>query len=241
MNRSLLKENTKWVCVLGGFFALTSGNVHAQAAGAAGPIEEVVVTGSRLSRTGFDSPTPMTALGAEDFEAQAPENVAELVNNLPSVVGSTTGTTNSGSLASGIAGISAVNLRSLGANRTLVLLDGRRSPISSSNGLVDTNTMPQGLINRVEVTTGGASAAYGSGAVGGVVNFILDKNYTGVKGFADYGATSSNENKSRRLGLTAGTDFASGRGHLLFDAEISDLDGIHGKQASSAHYPQIYP
>lgn len=190
-------------------------------------IEEVVITGSRLARNGYDTPSPLSSLGFEEIETQAPQNIADLVNELPSVTGSQTGSTNSGSLATGNAGISALNLRALGADRTLVLLDGRRSPSSSSAGLVDVNTMPQGLIERVEIVTGGASAVYGSGAVGGVINFILDKDFTGLKSSVSYGQTEHGDNESKKFGLTGGTTFAEGRGHLLFDAEKSDVDGVH--------------
>ncbi|MGH1556735.1 TonB-dependent receptor plug domain-containing protein [Caulobacter segnis] len=96
----------------------------------------------------------------------------------------------SGALSNGAAGISALNLRSLGTGRTLVLFDGQRSVVSASTGQVDTNTFPQSLISRVEVVTGGASSAYGSDAIGGVVNFILDKNYTGIKSSVEYGETT---------------------------------------------------
>ncbi|TXS95712.1 TonB-dependent receptor [Parahaliea maris] len=232
MSKQFTFEKRPLAYVLGSCMAITAGQASAQGAGEenAGMVEEVIVTGSRLSRSGYDTPTPLTSLGSEELATQAPENIADLVNTLPSIAGSQTGTTNSGSLATGNAGISALNLRALGAGRTLVLMDGRRSTVSSSSGLVDTNTMPQGLIERVEVVTGGASAAYGSGAVGGVVNFILDTDYEGVKSYADYGQTTYGDNESKRVGFTAGTSFAGGRGHFLFDSQAADVDGIHETQ-----------
>ncbi|GAB3276511.1 TonB-dependent receptor plug domain-containing protein [Parahaliea aestuarii] len=230
MNKVFQFEKRPLAILLAGGVVLGTSQLQAQAAEPEGVVEEVIVTGSRLSRTGYDTPTPLTSLGSEELATQAPENIADLVNTLPSVAGSQTGTTNSGSLATGIAGISAINLRALGAGRTLVLLDGRRSPVSTSSGFIDTNTMPQGLIDRVEVVTGGASAAYGSGAVGGVVNFILDKDYEGVKTTADYGITTRGDNESKRIGFTAGSAFAGGRGHFLFDSQATDSDGIHETQ-----------
>ncbi|HMO83356.1 MAG TPA: TonB-dependent receptor plug domain-containing protein, partial [Lacipirellulaceae bacterium] len=146
---------------------------------ASSELQEVVVTGSRIVRDGYDAPTPGNVLGFEEIQAAAPANIADFVNTLPSVAGSTTASTSSGSLSNGAAGISALNLRALGTGRTLVLLDGQRSVVSAATGQVDTNTFPQSLISRVEVVTGGASSAYGSDAVGGVVNFILEKTYTG--------------------------------------------------------------
>lgn len=144
-------------------------------------------TGTRVVRDGYSAPTPTNILNSDDIQAEAPANIADFVNTLPSVTGSSTAATNSGGLSSGLSGISALNLRGLGSERTLVLLDGQRSVVSSGTGLVDTNTFPQSLIKQVEVVTGGASSAYGSDAVGGVVNFVLDRYYTGVKSSLQYG------------------------------------------------------
>lgn len=192
-------------------------------------LEEVVVTGSRIVRDGFDAPTPVNVLGTEEIQAAAPANIADFVNTLPSVAGSATAATSSGALSNGAAGISALNLRALGTGRTLVLFDGQRSVVSASTGQVDTNTFPQSLITRVEVVTGGASSAYGSDAIGGVVNFILDKTYTGLKMTAEYGETTYGDGENWKYNFTAGTPFADGRGHLLLSAETVSQTGIHGE------------
>jgi outer membrane receptor protein involved in Fe transport len=193
----------------------------------AADLDEVVVTGSRIVRDGYDAPTPVNVLGTEEIKAEAPANIADFVNTLPSVKGSTTAANSSGSLSNGAAGISALNLRALGTGRTLVLFDGQRSVVSAATGQVDTNTFPQALIERVEVVTGGASSAYGSDAVGGVVNFILDKDYTGVKATMEYGETTYNDNQNWKFNITAGGAFAGGKGHALFSAEKVSQDGIH--------------
>ncbi|MFN2288790.1 MAG: TonB-dependent receptor plug domain-containing protein [Chromatocurvus sp.] len=190
-------------------------------------IEQVVVTGSRLSRSGFDAPTPVTLLGEDEIAAEAPASIDTFVSTMPSVQGSQTSSTNSGSLSAGGAGIAALNLRALGFQRTLVLLDGKRNVASSSAGAVDVNTMPQGLIKGVEIVTGGASAAYGSDAVGGIINFILDTEFTGVKANVDYGETARGDAENSRFSFSAGSGFADGRGHALFNAEIFRSDGIH--------------
>jgi len=192
-------------------------------------VEEIMVTGSRVARDGYNAPTPMNVLGAEEIKAAAPANIAAFVNTLPSVAGSATAANSSGGLSNGAAGISAINLRALGTGRTLVLLDGQRSVVSASTGQVDTNTFPQSLIARVEVVTGGASSVYGSDAIGGVVNFILDKDYTGVKLSAEYGETTYGDNPSRKYNFTYGGRFADDRGHVLFSAERVREDGIHYK------------
>lgn len=191
-------------------------------------LDEVVVTGSRIVRDGYDAPTPVNVLGTEEIQAAAPANIADFVNTLPSVAGSATAATSSGSLSNGAAGISALNLRALGTGRTLVLFDGQRSVVSASTGQVDTNTFPQSLISRVEVVTGGASSAYGSDAVGGVVNFILDKTYTGLKMSAEYGETTYQDGENWKYNFTAGAPFADGRGHILLSAETVTQTGIHG-------------
>ncbi len=158
-----------------------------QVAQADSGVESVSVTGTRVVRDGYNAPTPVTVIGSEQIEASAPANLAQFVDQLPALMGSTTADTSAGSLSNGLAGVSSLNLRGLGANRTLVLLDGHRTPASAATGEVDINTIPQQLVKRVDVVTGGASADYGSDAVGGVVNFILDKDFTGIKGSAQYG------------------------------------------------------
>ena len=188
---------------------------------------EVQVTGSRIARSSTVTPTPVTTIGQDQIRAQAPQNIADFVNTLPSVRGSSTATNSAGSLSNGLAGISALNLRSLGSGRTLLLFDGQRSVVSAATGQVDTNTFPQSLIKRIEIATGGASAAYGSDAIGGVVNFILDKEYTGFETTLDAGTTTYGDAKNWKYGLTAGAPFSDGRGHMLFSGEVSDQNGIH--------------
>ncbi len=190
-------------------------------------VESIVVTGSRIARDGYNAPTPVTVLALEDIQTDAPASIADFVNTLPSVKGSSTASSSSGALSNGAAGIAALNLRSLGTGRTLVLFDGQRSVSSASTGQVDTNTFPQSLVERVEVVTGGASAAYGSDAVGGVVNFILDRDYTGVKSSIQYGETTYGDNPSEKVELTAGFPFAQGDGHILFSGEVFRSEGVH--------------
>lgn len=190
-------------------------------------LEEVLVTGSRVVRDGYDAPTPVNVLGTDEIKAAAPANIADFVNTLPSVAGSATAANSSGALSNGAAGISALNLRALGTGRTLVLFDGQRSVVSAATGQVDTNTFPQALVSRVEVVTGGASSAYGSDAVGGVVNFILDKEYTGLKATVEYGETTYGDNPNSKFNITAGAAFADKKGHVLLSAEIVHQDGVH--------------
>lgn len=189
--------------------------------------ENIVITGTRVVRDGYRSPTPLTVLTNEEIENTSPtNNIADFVNQLPALAGSIRPSNSRLELSSGIAGINALNLRSLGTVRTLVLIDGRRSVGSTANGIVDINTIPQSLVERVEVVTGGASAAYGSDAVAGVTNFILNKKYQGLKVEADSGITSRGDGFNYSANLAGGFGFAEGRGHLILAAEIAHTDGI---------------
>lgn len=189
-------------------------------------VEEVVVTGTRIARDGYDAPTSVSILGAEDIGASNPENIADFVNTLPAISNSTTASTSTVSLSGGGAGINALNLRNLGVTRTLVLLDGQRSVGSNDTGAVDINTFPQALISRIEVVNGGASAAYGSDAVSGVINFILDKDFTGFEFTAGYGETTYGDGENRKFTATAGFSLLDDRLHILLNGEYSDTPGI---------------
>src|SRR5882757_1777328 len=191
-----------------------------EVAQAQGGVEAVSVTGTRIVRDGYSAPAPVTVVGVEQIQAQAPANLADFVNSsLPSVIGSETSNNSSGSLSNGLAGINALNLRSLGVNRTLILLDGHRTPASAATGDTDVNTIPQQLVKRVDVVTGGASADYGSDAVGGVVNFILDKEFTGFKSAFEYGETDAGLQPSYKVNGTYGMEFDGGKGHALISGE----------------------
>ncbi len=203
------------------------GAVAQVAAGEGASLEEVVVTGSRIVRDGYTAPTPVSVVGAAEIEAQAPANLADFVNTLPAIAGSSTPASTSASLSGGLAGINAVNLRNLGINRTLVLVDGQRSVVSTSTGVVDINTIPQSLVQRVDIVTGGASAAYGSDAVGGVINFILNRDYQGLKFKAEYGETTYGDGENYKFSLTAGQRFLDGKLRVLASAEYARTEGIH--------------
>ena len=187
---------------------------------------EVTVTGTRIARDGYDAPTPVSVISAKELKAEAPANISDFVNTLPAVRGSGTSASSNGSLSNGAAGINTVNLRNLGSNRTLVLFDGQRSVASTTTGSVDVNTFPQALIERVEVVTGGASSAYGSDAVSGVVNFILDRKFAGFKMEYEHGVTTYGDAPNHKVTATGGTSFADDRGHILLSGEYFAQSGI---------------
>src|SRR5215218_2073201 len=188
---------------------------------AAEPEKDIVVTGTRVVRDGFQAPTPLTVLTKDDIENTSPtNNIADFVNQLPQLAGSTKPANSRLNISNGSAGINALNMRNLGENRVLILLDGRRSVGSTIFGWVDVNTIPQALVDRVEVVTGGASSAYGSDAVAGVVNFVLNKKYEGLLVEGDIGVTTVGDNFNYSGSVSGGTGFAGGRGHVIFNAEI---------------------
>ncbi|HEY6455767.1 MAG TPA: TonB-dependent receptor [Steroidobacteraceae bacterium] len=174
--------------------------------------EEVTVTGTRLRNTGMQTPTPVTVVTAEQLDAVAPGNIIDAFKQLPQFLGGSDPTQNNGIGTD--AGQSVLNMRGLGENRTLVLLDGRRIVPSTYNGTVDINVLPQSLLKRTEVVTGGASAAYGTDAVAGVTNFILDTEYTGLKARAQGGITTYGDGANKEAELTFGTAIGS-RAHLV--------------------------
>lgn len=179
-------------------------------------VEEVVVTGSRIARAGFEAPTPVTVTSAEQLTQAQATTLGDALRQLPSL---TSSVGPRGAQTSGGQGGAFLNLRNLGGIRTLTLLDGRRFISQSGSGLVDTNLFPQALVSRVEVVTGGASAAYGSDAVAGVVNFILDTRYEGLKGEIQGGVSDLGDGEEQKYSLTYGTTTFDGRGHLIASAE----------------------
>jgi len=189
--------------------------------------QAIVVTGSRIARQGFTSPTPLTVLGQDSIQARGDTNIAQVLNELPAFRPSQT-PENSFVTITGNIGARTLDLRGLAPQRTLVLVNGRRFIPSSPQGTVDLNLIPTMLIQRAEVVTGGASAAYGSDAVAGVVNLILDTRFTGLKAQAQYGISQEGEDETYQLGLIGGTSFADGRGHIVAGAEFSDNRGLGG-------------
>jgi iron complex outermembrane receptor protein len=188
------------------------------------PPGEIVVTGSRLP-SGTRAPTPLTVIGSQAIENRQPATVGELLQQIPSFAGmdspNTAGVTSRG-------GQSQINpdLRGLGATRTLVLINGRRHVPTATNNSVDLKVVPTLLVSRVEVVTGGASAAYGSDAVSGVVNLVLKDDLTGIQGNVQGGISGHGDGKERRLSLAAGTRFADGRGRIMAGFDYVKIGGI---------------
>jgi outer membrane receptor protein involved in Fe transport len=186
----------------------------------------VVVSASRIARGGFTAPTPTTIVGAEELQSKGATNVAALVFELPSVA-----PTSSGGVASANSGGNFINLRGLGQSRTLVLVNGRRHVPTTITGVVDANVIPSSLVDRIEVVTGGASAAWGSDAVAGVMNFILKKKIEGFTANVQYGTSAHRDNDTRSASVGWGKSFAGDRGEFMIAGEFNDLSDV-AKQGS---------
>ena len=203
---------------------LAAGSVVAAEGAKDDELEQVVVTGSRIATSGFNTPTPVTVLGAQAIEELGITNIGAGANQLPEFRPTTTPTTNG--FGSFNVGAQIVNLRGLGVSRNLVLVDGRRFAPVTREGTVDLNLIPSGLVERLEVVTGGASAAYGSDAVAGAVNVILNKDLNGIRAQADYGVTAKGDGQSYHYSLAGGSSFAGGRGHFILGGEYAKQEGI---------------
>jgi outer membrane receptor protein involved in Fe transport len=187
--------------------------------------EQIVVTGSRVLRLGDESPTPLTAISTDELSAASPANITEGLNKLPIFSGVNGQRLGFAPASQNLAG-NYLNLREFGAARTLILLDGKRVPPTTSTGLVDVNLLPQLLVKRVDVVTGGASAVYGSDAITGVVNYVLDSRFEGVKVQASTGISGEGDYRQTRLGAAFGSKVLGGRGHLVGSFEAFDNPGL---------------
>jgi iron complex outermembrane recepter protein len=205
--------------------AVFSANFASAQSNDGGDLQEIRVTGSRIRATGFTAPTPVTSVSADELSLMAPGNLIESVTQLPVFFNNTTQDTPGNFF--GTPGSGSLNIRGLNTNRTLTLLNGRRMTPSNRIGSVDINSFPEALISRVEVVTGGASAAYGTDAVAGVANFILDTDFNGFKSHAQGGSSSANSRGTWEVGATYGFDIGE-RSHLILSAEAYAQDGVYG-------------
>lgn len=189
--------------------------------------DEIVVTGSRVARPALEAPAPVTSIDSLNIQRSGETNLVELLNEVPSLVGSIDNddSTNAGI---GATGLNTLNLRNLGGNRTLVLVNGRRHVGGSgSSTAVDINTIPVDLIERVDVLTSGTSSIYGADAVTGVVNFIMKDDFEGLSVRAQGGLTPDHGDAENYFAsIAAGTNFADGRGNIVAAFEYSNESGI---------------
>ena len=186
-------------------------------------IPDVVVTGTRLQGTATAQPTPVVRNEADTLLRAQPLGIAEALIQLPQFSGSVSPRARQGNPTDGRGNF--LNLRNVGAIRTLILLDGERLPPTTVTGQVDVDVIPELLIKRVDIATSGVSAVYGSDAVTGVVNFVLDPDFTGVRARVQSGISTRGDLPARKAGIAAGTALLDGHLHLSASVEHDDADG----------------
>ena len=211
--------------------------VLSSVAGAEEPdLEQVVVTGSRIARPDFESASPIVSIDQDAFERAASSTVDTALNRMPQFVAQYTNTSNNPANW----GRADVQLRGLGSESTLVLLNGRRLVPADSAGVVDVNIVPASLIESAEIITGGASAVYGSDAIAGVVNFKLKPDFNGLQLDGRWGQTNRSDAADYAVGVTAGTEFASGRGQVYGYLGYAKRDDALNADRSFASVPLGY-
>lgn len=182
----------------------------------------VVVTGTRIAKEGYVSSSPITTIDAGDLERKQPVDVEEVLRAMPQFLPGNGGQVNNGS-----SGTSTLDLRGLTTPRTLPLIDGKRMVAFDPNGLFDVTAIPLSLLERVDVVTGGASAVYGSDAVAGVVNFILNDDFQGVQLDANYSITDHGDGETENIQGTMGAGFDDGRGNVVLSLGYANKESVY--------------
>ncbi|WP_186456964.1 TonB-dependent receptor plug domain-containing protein [Sphingomonas suaedae] len=182
----------------------------------------VTITGTRIARPDLEAPSPVTTVSAEQIALTGTQTLENLVNELPQVIPGNTRVSNN----SGGENFATLDLRGLGPGRTLILLNGERLPASTTTGVTDISQIPVGLIQRVDVVTGGASAVYGSDAIAGVVNFILRDDYEGMELTAQTNVSEEGVGFNHSISGMFGGNFADGKGNITLYASYFDRDAV---------------
>jgi iron complex outermembrane receptor protein len=187
-------------------------------------LQEITVTGSRIARRDLDSASPVVTVEDQIFEESSTLAVESVLNQLPQFTPANTQFVTSDTFASATntPGISTISLRGLGANRTLVLIDGRRGQPANSTLVIDTNSIPASALESVEIITGGASAVYGADALGGVANFKLRKNFEGLDLQYRAGITEEGDGEEQRISMLLGANLGAGRGNAMLGVEWTE-------------------
>lgn len=211
---------------------------------AAAPANTIVVTGSRIARRDFSATSPIVTVDTALLEQSSAINLEANLNKLPQLAPALTqfgppeGRGDINSTATNTPGATTVSLRQLGANRNLVLIDGRRPTPVNGTGVVDINSVPSAAIERVEIITGGASSTYGADAVGGVVNFILKDNFEGLSLDGQYGLSEHGDGDEYRVSALIGASTGDGRGNVILGLERYERQEI--KQFDRDWYRDLY-
>ncbi len=231
MTRRSIRAGLLATSVLAGVAALTSPALAQESAtpaiqDEASTLGEVVVTGSRIRRDPTNSPTPLIQVDREDLLSTGQTTVIDYLATIPALSNSVVPSDTTGS-GLGDGGLSLPNLRSLGSNRTLTLVDGRRHVGSNGGSLaVDVDSIPRLLIQNIEIVTGGASSVYGADAVSGVINFVLRKDFEGLEIDANYGMINQNGEANRRISALIGKNLLDDRLNVYAHGEYEEVDEV---------------
>lgn len=195
--------------------------------------QPIIVTGSRLIRSDLQAPSPTTVVSEADIKLSGNVTIENTLNEFPQLAAGNSSSVNNG----GGSGVLTANLRGLGATRTLVLTNGRRFIPANSDGQVDLSTIPDALVERVEIITGGASAVYGSDAIAGAVNFILKRDFDGLELSYLYGQTFRDDGFSHKFDATFGANLDEGRGNIVFSGSYTKRDPVFQANRDFAQVP----
>ncbi len=204
-----------------GAMATAAGYATTASAQEAGEIEEITVTGTRIAVPGVESASPVYSVAADEIELQQQPEVERILRLLP-----ITKPDDGQNVNNGTVGVASIDLRGLGSQRNLVLIDGKRVTPYNTNGIIDTSVIPTALIERIDIITGGASAVYGSDAISGALNFIMKDDFEGVDLRGYYSVTDENDGDVRNLSLTVGSNVADGRGNVVLNLNWSDRESV---------------
>lgn len=193
---------------------------------------DIIVTGTRISRPDLEVASPVNVINAQEIGLKQVNTAEQLIRDLPSVRPNLGPAVNNGG-----DGSASVELRGIGANRTLVLIDGRRVVPFGLDNIVDLNSIPPGAVERVEVLTGGASTAYGADAVAGVVNFITRRNFSGLEASGNYRITERGDARDYRGNITVGANLDDGRGNVFLDLGYSKRAPLEVTERKIAEFP----
>ncbi|MGQ0836570.1 MAG: TonB-dependent receptor domain-containing protein [Gammaproteobacteria bacterium] len=184
-------------------------------------VTTVTVTGTRINVPGISSSSPIYSVGAEEIQFQQQPEVEKILRLLP-----ITAPDDGQNVNNGTDGAATINLRGLGPQRNLILVDGKRATPYNFDGLVDTSMIPTALIERIDIVTGGASAVYGSDAISGALNFVLRKDFEGVELNTDFSQFDEQDGDIRTVSLTLGSNVAEGRGNVVLTMNWTDREGV---------------
>lgn len=212
--------------------AVASAPAAAQSDVETGPLEEVVVTGSRIQRRDYNSQSPLVTISSDNFETTSEISIDQYLAKLPQFGAGRGQLTDAGNVQStptSSPGIATINMRGLGSNRSLVLIDGRRTQPANASLVVDLNTIPAAAIDSVEIITGGAAATYGADAVAGVLNFKIKSKFDGAAFDAQYGATEAGDGAQTKISALLGGSAADGRFNGMLGLTYSKRDVVYSR------------